>query len=328
MAENPQRNSPEQDSDYDGAWKESVRQHLGQFVAKYFAAIYGEIDWNRPVEWYDKEVSLVLGQAGSRNKRVDLLVKVWLLSGEPLWVLLHWEIQSGPEPGFERRIAKFNGGLFWTFDQRVVTVVVLADLDERWQPSEDMFRVGDFESRLKFPTCKLIDKLKGEWKDDLSLPVQVARAQIEALRTAGDPEGRYRAKWQLVRNLYRAGYNTDELRELFRLTDWMMHLRTDLEQRFRVELAEFEEEMNMPYVTSVERLAKAEGRSEGLTEGGAGVLLRPLRRVCGHLPEDVEGRICSLSYPDLEALSEKLLTFRALDDLKAWLDAHASKSAG
>jgi hypothetical protein len=32
----------------------------------------------------------VLGQAGSRNKRVDLLVKIWLLSGEPLWVLLHW----------------------------------------------------------------------------------------------------------------------------------------------------------------------------------------------------------------------------------------------
>jgi len=79
----------------------------------------------------------------------------------------------------------------------------------------------------------------------------------------------------------------------------------------------------MPYVTSVERLAKA----EGLTEGGAGVLLRPLRRVCGPLPEDVEGRIRSLSYPDLEALSEELLAFRALDDLKAWLDAHVSRSA-
>jgi hypothetical protein len=47
MAENPQRNPPEQDSDYDGAWKESVRQHLGEFVAKYFAAIYGAIDWGR-----------------------------------------------------------------------------------------------------------------------------------------------------------------------------------------------------------------------------------------------------------------------------------------
>ena len=176
--------------------------------------------------------------------------------------LLHLEIQSASESGFERRIAKFNGGLSWTFDQRVVSVVVLADLDANWRPREDVFQVGDFETRLKFPVCKLVDKLESEWKDDVSLPVQMARAQIESLRTAGDPEGRFRAKWQLVRSLYRAGYNADDVRELFRLIDWMMHLREDLEQRFRVELTEFEEQMKMPYVTSVERLAKAEGRTE------------------------------------------------------------------
>ena len=89
-----------------------------------------------------------------------------------------------------------------------------------------------------------------------------------------------------------------ELRELLRLIDWMMHLREDLEQRFRVELAEFEEQMKMPYVTSVERLAKA--------EGGAGVLVRLLRRVLGPLPEEIEGRIRSLSYPEIEALGEEL----------------------
>jgi hypothetical protein len=33
----------------------------------------------------------------------------------------------------------------------VVTLVVLADLDEHWRPSEDVFRVADFESRLRFP---------------------------------------------------------------------------------------------------------------------------------------------------------------------------------
>jgi hypothetical protein len=41
---------------------------------------------------------------------------------------------------------------------------VLADLDEHWRPSEDVFRVADFESRLRFPVCKLIDKLDGEWR--------------------------------------------------------------------------------------------------------------------------------------------------------------------
>jgi len=56
----------------------------------------------------------------------------------------------------------------------------------------------------RFPVCKLIDKLDSDWRNDHSLPVQVARAQIAALRNAGDPTGRYRAKWQLVRNLVRS----------------------------------------------------------------------------------------------------------------------------
>jgi len=79
----------------------------------------------------------------------------------------------------------------------------------------------------------------------------------------------------------------------------------------------------MPYVTSVERLAKAEGR----TEGGVGVLLRQLRRVLGPLPEEIQGQIRRLSYPEIEALGEELLAFRTLEDLKTWLDAKLAQSA-
>ena len=110
-------------------------------------------------------------------------------------------------------------------------MVVLADLTANWRPREDRFELADFESRLRFPICKLVDKLDREWVDDHSLPVEVARAQIAALRRA-----RFCAKWQLVRNLYGAGYNAEQVRELFRLIDWMMHLRADWEQRFRAGL--------------------------------------------------------------------------------------------
>ncbi|MGM0487138.1 MAG: hypothetical protein ACQESR_10300 [Planctomycetota bacterium] len=91
-----------------------------------------------------------------------------LHAGQLQWILLHLEIQSTPEAGFERRIAKFNSGLFWAFDQRVVAVVVLADPQGNWRPHEDQFQVGDFESGLTFPICKLIDKLADEWREDYS----------------------------------------------------------------------------------------------------------------------------------------------------------------
>lgn len=208
--------------------------------------------------------------------------------------------------------------MFWTFKQRVVTLAVLADLREGWLPNEDLFRLADFESRTRFPVCKLIDRLRSDWQGDHSLPVQIARAQIEALRTASDPEGRYRAKWQLVRNLYRLGYNAQEVRELFRLIDWMMHLRGDLNERFKRELEQLEEDLQMPYMTSVERLAKAEGKAEG----GATVLLKQLTKLCGPLPDDVQQRIHRLSIEQLAALGEALLDFHSLADLHSWLAAN------
>jgi len=312
-----------QDSDYDGAWKEALRKYLREILECYFPAVAATIDWDQAPEWSDKELSQILGQAGRRNRAVDVLVKVQLRDGTPQWILLHLEIQTYYEEGFARRLALYNSGLFWIFKERVVTLAVLADLREGWRPDEDVFQLGGFESRTRFPVCKLIDRLRADWQDDQSLPVQLARAQVAALRTASDPEARYQAKWQLVRNLYQIGYNAQQVRELFRLIDWMMHLRVDLEQRFKQELDELEESLQMPYVTSVERIAKTEGRAEGRAEGGATVLLKVLSRRWGTLPEELEQQIRGLSIEQQAALGEAVFDFHTVHDLQAWLAAYS-----
>jgi transcription termination factor NusB len=282
----------------------------------YFPAVAAAVDWEQPPEWSNKELSQILGQTGRRNRTVDVLVKLRLLSGGEQWILLHVEVQTGHEEGFAQRLALYNSGLFWVFKQRVVTLAVLADLREGWLPDEDRFQLAGFESLTRFPVCKLIDRLRTDWQDDHSLPVQLARAQIAALRTAGDPEGRYRAKWQLVRNLYEIGYNADQVRELFTLIDWMMHLRIDLEKRFKQELDEFEESQQMPYVTSVERIAKAEGKAE--------LLLEQLAERFGTVPEELQQRIQDLPMDQLTALGKAILRFQAIEDLEAWLDGQSA----
>jgi hypothetical protein len=322
MTKRRQRKTPEQDSDYDGAWKESARLHFREILEKYFPATAAAIDWRYPPEWADKELSRILARSGRRPKSVDMLAKVRLLAGGEQWILLHLDVQSGREAGFEFRIFRYNSGLVWIYEQRVVTLVILADLDGSWRPSEYVFRVADFESRLHFPVCKLIDRLDSDWREDHSLPVQIARAQIEALRTASDPEGRYRAKWRLVRNLYDLGYNAGALREIFRLIDWMMNLRQDFGRKFEQELTALEESLNMPYVTSVERIAEARGESRGRAEGGASVLLVQLARLCGPLPEEFEQRVRELPIESLKELGQAVFDFRSLPDLQAWLDAH------
>jgi len=53
----------------------------------------------------------VVGRAKRRNQPVDVLVRMRLLSGAEQWILLHAEIQSSPEAGFERRVARYRSGL-------------------------------------------------------------------------------------------------------------------------------------------------------------------------------------------------------------------------
>lgn len=306
----------DQDSDYDGAWKQALRDYFRLFLSKYFPAMFSAIDWSVSVEWLDKEVSQVLGQSGQRNRVVDLLVKVRLMTGDDQWILLHVEVQTSYEKNFAPRLSRYNAGVYWTFDRRVATLVILADLREDWLPNEDSFEVGDFVTRMQFPVCKLVKRLESDWKDDTSLPVQLARAQIAALRTAGDPTGRYEFKWQLVRNLYEAGYDADQLREIFRLIDWMMHLRPDLETEFERELTAFEEERNMPYLTSVERVAEARGAARGV--------LKVLSALCGTLPVDAENQILALPMESVDELAEEIVRLRTADDVMRWLDARAA----
>jgi hypothetical protein len=209
----------------------------------------------------------------------------------------------------------------------VLTLVILTDLNSGWRPSEYHFEFGGYGTVRRFPVCKVLDHLETYWAGKRTLIVEVARAQIAALRTACDPESRYNSKTELVRNLYSAGYNQDQIREIFRLIDWMMHLRPDLDRRFKSELVAYEKELKMPYFTSVERLAKEEGREEGLEEGlekgreqgSITLLLRMLTRRCGQLPGDVEQEINQLSLAESQALADALFDFQTIDDLKNWL---------
>ena len=92
-------------------------------------------------------------------------------------------------------------------------------------------------------------------------------AHVRALATRQDPASRHQDKLRLVKGLYRGHWSKEDVRQLFRLIDWIMTLPEDLEDAFRTEIHDFEEERNMPYVTSIERLAIKEGREQGLELG-------------------------------------------------------------
>ncbi|MGH7169408.1 MAG: cytosolic protein, partial [Gemmataceae bacterium] len=82
--------------------------------------------------------------------------------------------------------------------------------------------------------------------------------------TRGNPADRHAWKVRLVRNLYERGFSPKDVRELFRLIDWLMELPPALANVFRQDLDKIQEERSMPYVTSIERLARGDGLRMGI----------------------------------------------------------------
>lgn len=104
-------------------------------------------------------------------------------------------------------------------------------------------------------------------------------------------------------------------------------LPEELDKKFEDEMAEFEEERRMEYVTGIERRAiqrgLQQGLQQGLGQGAASIVLRQLQRRLGELKPSVVARIEAMPLEKLEQLSEALLDFTSTKDLNRWLRDHA-----
>jgi flagellar biosynthesis/type III secretory pathway protein FliH len=133
----------------------------------------------------------------------------------------------------------------------------------------DAYELFNCRVSLDFPVVKLLDyrEKQAELEASPNPFAIVVLAHLETQKTRRKPEQRYDAKLRVAKMMYRKGYNRQEIINLFRFVDWIMTLPENLEQQFMVEIARLEEDVKMPYVTSVERIATARGLEQGLLQG-------------------------------------------------------------
>ena len=146
---------------------------------------------------------------------------------------------------------------------------VLADEHTNWRPDYFSYRVLGSETSIRFPIAKLTDyhnQLDELQTSDNSFAI-VTATHILTQRTRKNDYERYQAKRLLVRLLYQRMWDKQRVIDLFYMIDWMMRLPEQLEQQLWLEIETIEENKNMHYVTSVERIGIAKGRQEGRDEG-------------------------------------------------------------
>jgi hypothetical protein len=115
--------------------------------------------------------------------------------------------------------------------------------------------------------------------------------------------------------LYAREYSREQILAWFRVLDWILRLPEDLEREFMDELIAFEEQENMPYVTSAERIGIQKGLEQGRQEGEAAILLRLIALKFGAPSEAVRERIEAAEADTLLDWSARILTAEQVDDI-------------
>jgi hypothetical protein len=298
--------------DYDSPWKEALEHYFPHFLALLFPRIHTAIDWSKGHEFLDKELQQVVRDAESGRRHADKLAKVYTREGAETWVLVHVEVQGDAEAGFAERMYVYNYRIFDKYRVDIVSLAVLADATASFRPSAYVRERWGCALRFRFPIRKLLD-LQVRWAELEADPNPFALVVMAHLKAQESKDGATRkgAKMRLVRLLYQRGYSREDILELFRVLDWLLQLPDGLEREFRRELIAFEEQTDMPYITSIERL----GRQEGRQEGQATLLLSLLAVKFGPLGEADRQRILDADAETLLQWSTRLLSARTLEDV-------------
>jgi predicted transposase YdaD len=160
----------------------------------------------------------------------------------------------------------------------------------------------------------------------------VVQAHLAAQATKGkeSQQRRRKQKFALMTMMYEKGYSRQEVIDLFRFIEWVMILPLELEKAFKNDLATYEEEKNMPYISNLEKESLAVGEARGLAVGEAKgraagkteLVIQLLNRRTGKVSKEILAKIEALPIDRLEKLGEDLLDFTGNKDLADWLQQY------
>jgi hypothetical protein len=256
--------------EFDSPWKGILDKYFQEFMELLFPEAASQIDWSKGYENLDKEFQQIVRDAEVGKRLADKLVRVWLIGGEEMVVYVHTEIQGSQDKDFEQRMYTYHYRIFDRYNGHVVSLAVLADEANAWNPS--LFKTDIWGCRLQFefPVVKLNQfRNDDSWKqlEASNNPfARVIMAHLKTQDTRKDNQDRKQWKMDLTRSLYSGGFTKQQILDIYWFIDWVMHLPAEIAERFDIELQEFEKEHKMTYVTTMERRGIEKGRQEGRQE--------------------------------------------------------------
>jgi hypothetical protein len=288
-------------ADQDSPWKLVLRQYCREAIEFFFPQVAKTVDWTQPIEFLDTEFQRITPDAEMGRRYADQLVKVYRKSGKVAILLIHLEVQAAPEKDFAERMFVYAIRIFEYFHQLPISLAILCDGKVSWRPTRYAIKTSGSMMQFHFTMVKLLD-YQSQWAqlEASQNPFAiVVMAHLKMQETKQDSERRKGWKLALVKRLYELGYSRSDVLNLFKFIDWAMILPEGLKRAFWDELRLYEEELQMPYVTSVEQIGYDRGLHDGEEKERRSLALKMLQE---NIPIATISRITELPVEAIQAL--------------------------
>jgi len=226
-----------------------------------------------------------------------------------------WPSRRESTPEHSNRCHSYR--IFDRYHRHAVSLAFLTDERVNWRPEVYQHELWDCSTQFRYPVIKLTDwrARRVELEASENPFAVVVLAHLGAQDTKGDMVSRQQLKQRLIRRLYERGYGREKIVSLFRFIDWLLALPDELEQQIQQTIRGLEEERAMPYVTSIERMGREQGRVEGREEGKRAAVALILEQRFGLVSGALSARIAQADESALDAMLVRAITVTRAEDL-------------
>jgi Domain of unknown function (DUF4351)/Putative transposase, YhgA-like len=321
--------------DHDSLFKKLIQNFFLEFIELFFPDISDVLDKDS-IKFLPQE--LLTNARKGEKKIIDVLIQAKYKNETALFII-HIEHQSYIQKDFSERMFLYFADLFKIYGVPIIPIVIFShDAPLTIQPCS--FNISARGKSIMQFNYEVVQLNQLNWQDFVNKHNPVASALMSKMHM--DVEERPMVKLISLQLLASLGLNPAQIEQLSVFIDTYLKLSTEEEELFNSQIATIEpkqKEQVMEIVTSwmekgIEKgkeLGKEEGieigREEGMQlgmqlgeqTGTAKVVLRLLQRRLGDLSQSQQELIRGLSAQRLEELSEALLDFDSITDLKKWL---------
>jgi hypothetical protein len=141
----------------DELWKLIVPLLWVDFIHSFLPEWVDEIDFSRKPVFLDKDLKRLMPNGKSKNRTVDILMRVYLKNGKHKTFLLHIEVQAYFDKFFPKRVFQYFYRINDYFQEPIETIVLMIDDDPNYRPNEYFEQYGQTSIHFKYRMFKLLD---------------------------------------------------------------------------------------------------------------------------------------------------------------------------